>query len=103
MPELEDGVAVVVEAAYQAVIADRVDPGCLEVAQHRSEVVPARRVERVPQQRCTLDQSGVALAIEQPERVGVQTATAVVVERRLQRGVVRDERRAVAGPVLGAA
>ncbi len=103
VPELEDGVAVVVEPAHQPVVADRVDAGCLEIAKHGGEVVPARRVERVPEQRRARDQPGVALAVEQPERVGVQAAPAVVAQRRLQRGVVLDQRGAVSGPILGAA
>ena len=103
MPELEDGVAVVVEPAHQPVVADRVDPGRLEIAQHGGEVVTACRVEGIPQQRRARDQPGVALAVEQPERVGVQATPAVVAQRALERGVVLHQRRAVSSAILGTA
>ena len=103
VPELEDGVAVVVEPTDEPVVVDRVDPAGLEGSMHGREAFAAGSVERVPEQRSLRNQPGVALAIEQSEWIRVQPAPAVIAQRRLEWGVVGDERRAVPRPVLGAA
>ena len=104
VPELEDGVAVVVEPAHQPVVADRVDPGRLQVAQHGGEV---RRGSRASSE----SQSSGASATSPASRLQSSRRSGLVCSRRrqsshsdaLERRVVRDQRGAVSSPVLGAA
>src|SRR5207245_2935669 len=88
--ELEDGTRVVIEAANEVRVVAVLDPGRVEQTADRIPRLRARTAEVIGDARC-IGLEGLTLrdlAIEQAQRIGLQTSLAIAVQLVLERTVV---------------
>ena len=85
--ELEGGARVVVEAAHQAEVEVRLEPGPLHQREHRVEVLAALRAQVVDDARRLVEHGAAALdlAVEGAQRIEVEPLAAVAAELALAR------------------
>src|SRR5439155_19134711 len=84
VPDLEHRVCVVIEATHEARVDLRRDPCRRQSGLHVVEETRAVRAERLLDHWRRLDQVSVLLAVQQPQRIALQTALAVIAQPRAE-------------------